>query len=81
LQLVVSQYLVQDLPPVTVPNPPGVEVFEVEDEIVAQGTIPSVVVQTSPNGERGGPRVVNLLPSRVIDEPSQGRGSRFQVSG
>jgi hypothetical protein len=31
-----------------------------------------VVVQTSPAGERGGSRVVNFLPSRVIDEPRQG---------
>jgi hypothetical protein len=72
VQLVGSQYLVQDLPPVTVTNPPGAEVVEVEEEIVAQGTIPSVVVQRSPAGERGGPRVGNLLPSLVIDEPRKG---------
>jgi hypothetical protein len=72
VQLVGSQYLEQDLPPVTVTNTPGVDVFEVEEEIVAQGTITSVVVQSSPTGERGGPRVFNLLPSRVIDEPRQG---------
>jgi hypothetical protein len=71
VQLVGSNYLVQDLPPVTATKPPGVEVFEVEEEIVAQGTIPSVVVQRSPTGEQGGPRVGNLLPSRVINEPMQ----------
>jgi hypothetical protein len=63
---------VQNLPPVTVTNPPGEEVVDIEEEIVAQGTIPSVVVQSSQTGERGGPRVGNLLPSRVIDEPRKG---------
>jgi hypothetical protein len=72
VQLVGSQYLVQDLPPVTITNPPGVEVVEVEEKIVAQGTIPSVVVHSSPTGERGGPSVGNLLPSRVTDEPRKG---------
>jgi hypothetical protein len=61
-----------DLPPVTVTNPQWVEGFEVEEEIVAQGTIPSVVVQSSSTGERGGPRVGILLPSRMMDEPRQG---------
>jgi hypothetical protein len=70
VQLVGSKYMVQDLPPVTVTK--GVEVFEVEEKIVAQGTIPSVVVQSSPTGERGVPRVGNLLPSRVIDERRKG---------
>jgi hypothetical protein len=55
-----------------VTNPPGIEVVEVEEEIVAQGTIPSVVVQSSPTGEGVEPRVGNPLPSRVIDEPRQG---------
>jgi hypothetical protein len=45
VQVVGSQYLVQDLPPVTVTNPPGAELVEFEEEIVAQGTIPSVMVQ------------------------------------
>jgi hypothetical protein len=72
VQLVGSQYLVQDLQPVTVTNTPGVEGFEVEEEIVAQGTIPSVVVQSSPTGERGGPRNGTVSTSRVIDEPRQG---------
>jgi hypothetical protein len=63
---------VQDLPPVTVANPLGAEVVEVEEEIVAQGTIHSVVVQRSPEGYRGGPRIGNLLPSRVKNEPRKG---------
>jgi hypothetical protein len=72
VQLVGSKYLVQYLPSVTVTNPPGVEGVKFEEEIVAQGMIPSVVVPSSPTGERGGPRVGNFLPNRVIDEPRQG---------
>jgi hypothetical protein len=66
VQLVGSQYLVQDLPPVTVTSPPGVKGFEVEEEIFAMGTIRSVVFQSSPTVERGRQRVGTVPPSRVI---------------
>jgi hypothetical protein len=49
-----------------------VSIVPKEAEAVAQGTIPSVVVQRSPKGDRGEPRVGNLLPSRVIDKPRKG---------
>ena len=72
VQLVGSQYLVQDLPPITVTIAPGEIGFEVEEEVVAQGTCPSVEVQRYPPVTRGGLLGGTAPPSRVIDEPRPG---------
>jgi hypothetical protein len=72
VQLVGSQYLVQDLTPVTVTNYPGVEVFEVEEEIVAQGTITSMVVQVSQRVNEEDQELA--ISSRVGGSTNPGKG-------
>ena len=71
VHLVGSEYLVQDMPPVSGITIAGQEAGDGEEEILDQGRVPEVY-QNSHLGDRGDQTAVTPSPALRVDEPRMG---------